>query len=66
MEAGVGHPVGVFGVALQLVIVPFIISSASSIGVSSVPFGFGPAPERPGTVERRVFPSIPQKIGFFG
>ena len=59
-----GHPEGVFGFKGMLEIYPFAISSASSIGVSSVFSAVGPAPEIPGIVERRVFASIEQKTGF--
>jgi hypothetical protein len=64
MEAGVGQPDGVLGFRGILEIRPFAISSASRTGVSSVFSGVGPAPEIPGTMERRVFASIPQKTGF--
>jgi hypothetical protein len=50
-------------VAEELVIAPFVTSSASKTGTKSEPFGFGPAPESPGTVERRVFARIPQNNG---
>jgi len=63
MDAGVGHPVGVFGFTEQLVIDPSAISSASSIGVRSVFSGDGPAPETPGTVDTRVLARMPQKTG---
>ncbi len=42
--AGVGHPVGVFGLPVVLVIAPSVISSASRLGVRSVFSGPGPAP----------------------
>jgi hypothetical protein len=64
MEAGVGQPDGVLGFSCILEIRPFTISSASRTGVSRVFSAVGPAPEIPGTVERRVFASIPQKTGF--
>jgi hypothetical protein len=64
MEAGVGQPDGVLGFRGILEIRPFAISSASRTGVSRVFSAVGPAPEIPGTVERRVFASIPQKTGF--
>jgi hypothetical protein len=66
MDAGVGHPVLVLGVALQLVIIPWIMSSASRFGTIREPRGSGPAPESPGTVERRVLARIPQKRGDLG
>jgi hypothetical protein len=66
IAAGVGHPVGVSGRTGIEVISPRVISSASRIGVSRVLSGVGPAPETPGTVERRVFPRILQKTGSFG
>jgi hypothetical protein len=65
MEAGVGHPVGVFGLTDWLVIRPVVTSSASRFGVMSVCSGVGPAPEIPGIVEIKVFPSITQKTGLF-
>jgi hypothetical protein len=65
MEAGVGQPVGVFGLTDWLVIRPVVTSSASRFGVRSVCSGVGPAPEMPGIVEITVFPSITQKTGFF-
>jgi hypothetical protein len=40
------------------------MSSASSIGVSRVFSGVGPAPETPGTVDSRVLARMPQKTGF--
>jgi hypothetical protein len=61
--AGVGHPVGVFGLTGILVMAPFVINSASSTGVSRVFAAVGPAPETPGTVESMVFASIPTKSG---
>lgn len=48
MLAGVGHPVGVFGLAETLVIAPVVTSSASRFGVSRVFSGVGPAPDMPG------------------
>jgi hypothetical protein len=63
IEAGVGHPVGVLEFAGVLVIAPFVISSASMLGVRSVFSGLGPAPEMPGTVERRVLPRMVAKRG---
>jgi hypothetical protein len=66
IDAGVGHPVGVFGVASELVILPCQISSASRTGTSSEPIGSGPAPERPGTVESIVFANMPMNKGFSG
>jgi len=64
MEAGVGHPVGVLGLMGRLVILPFMISSASRLGVRRVFSGVGPAPEMPGMVEIRVLPRMTQKAGF--
>jgi hypothetical protein len=63
IDAGVGQPVGVSGFTGWLVIAPQVISSASRTGVSRVFSGVAPAPETPGTVDRRVFPRIPQKSG---
>src|SRR5665647_270068 len=63
IDAGVGQPVGVSGLTLWLVIAPIIISSASSTGVRSVCSGVAPAPDTPGTVDKRVLPRIPQKRG---
>ena len=63
MVAGVGQPVGVFGLAGILVIAPFVISSASSTGVRRVFSAVGPAPETPGTVESMVLARIPIKSG---
>jgi hypothetical protein len=56
----------VFGVASELVIIPCQISSASRTGTSREPIGFGPAPERPGTVDNMVFARIPTNNGLFG
>jgi hypothetical protein len=56
MVAGVGQPVGVLGFEGWLWIEPLRTSSESRFGVNKVFFGEGPAPEIPGTVERRVFP----------
>jgi hypothetical protein len=42
---------------------PVAISSASRTGVRSVFSGLGPAPDTPGTVERRVLARMPQKSG---
>jgi hypothetical protein len=64
IDAGVGQPVGVSGLTGWLVIAPHVTSSASSTGVRRVFSGVAPAPETPGTVERRVLPRIPQKMGF--
>jgi len=64
MDAGVGQPVGVSGLAGTLVIAPLAISSASSTGVSSVFSGVGPAPEMPGTTESIVFARMLQNRGF--
>jgi hypothetical protein len=66
MDAGVGQPVGVFGRNGMLVIRPQAISSESSTGVRRVFSGLGPAPEIPGTTERRVLARMLQKRGFFG
>jgi hypothetical protein len=63
IDAGVGQPVGVFGFTGLLVIDPWIISSASRIGVSRVFSGFGPAPEIPGTVLRIVLARMLEKTG---
>jgi hypothetical protein len=63
--AGVGQPVGVLGLTGQLVIIPFVISSASRTGVRSVFSADGPAPDTPGTVDKMVFARIPQKSGLF-
>jgi hypothetical protein len=63
IDAGVGQPVGVFGLNGMLVIDPYMISSASRTGVSSVFSGVGPAPDMPGTVLKRVFPRMLQKRG---
>jgi hypothetical protein len=63
MEAGVGHPVGVFGRIGMLVIFPYVTSSASRTGVKSVFSALGPAPDMPGTVERRVLARILQNRG---
>jgi hypothetical protein len=64
IEAGVGQPDGVLGFRGMLEMYPLTMSSASRIGVSSVFSAVGPAPDTPGTVERRVFASMPQKAGF--
>ena len=61
--AGVGHPVGVFGLPAMLVIAPSVISSASRLGVRRVFSGLGPAPDMPGTVESRVLARMPAKRG---
>jgi hypothetical protein len=53
----------VSGLTGWLVILPQVISSASSTGVRRVFSGVAPAPETPGTVERSVLPRIPQKRG---
>jgi hypothetical protein len=66
MDAGVGQPVGVFGKKGMLVIRPQAISSESRTGVRSVFSGLGPAPEMPGTTERRVLARMLQKRGLFG
>jgi hypothetical protein len=66
IEAGVGHPVGVFGRNGMLVMRPQAISSESSTGVRRVFSGLGPAPEIPGTTERRVLARMLQKRGLFG
>ncbi len=66
MLAGVGHPVGVFGLAETLVIAPVVTSSASRFGVSRVFSGVGPAPDMPGMVESRVLPRISAIIGRLG
>jgi hypothetical protein len=66
IEAGVGHPVGVFGRKGMLVMRPQAISSESRTGVRRVFSGLGPAPEIPGTTERRVLARMLQKRGLFG
>jgi hypothetical protein len=66
MMAGVGQPVGVSGRIGMLVIVPFMISSESRIGVKTVFSGEGPAPDMPGTVDSMVFASIGAKTGLSG
>jgi hypothetical protein len=63
IDAGVGQPVGVFGFIRVLVIEPWMISSASRMGVRRVFSGFGPAPEIPGTVLRIVLPSMLENTG---
>jgi hypothetical protein len=63
MMAGVGQPVGVFGFHLRLRMAPWATSSESRTGVSTVFSGDIPAPEMPGTVERRVFPRTTAKAG---
>jgi hypothetical protein len=63
MVAGVGQPVGVFGLPVVLVISPSVISYASRLGVRSVFSGLGPAPDMPGTVESRVLARMPAKRG---
>jgi hypothetical protein len=54
----------VFGLRGRLVIRPVVTSSASRLGVRRVFSGVGPAPEKPGIVEIRVFPRITQNKGF--
>jgi len=66
MIAGVGHPVGVLGRVGREVIAPFAISSESRMGVRTVFPGLGPAPDMPGTVERRVLARIMERRGFSG
>jgi hypothetical protein len=61
--AGVGQPVGVFGLPVMLVIAPSVISSASRLGVRRVFSGLGPAPEMPGTVESMVLARTAAKSG---
>ena len=63
MTAGVGQPVGVLGFHLLLRMAPWVMSSESRTGVSTVFSGDIPAPEIPGTVERRVFPRTMEKRG---
>ena len=66
MTAGVGQPVGVFGFHFLLRMSPRVMSSESRTGVRTVFSGDIPAPETPGTVERRVFPSTMANAGFCG
>jgi hypothetical protein len=56
----------VFGFHFLLRMAPWVISSESSTGVSTVFSGDIPAPETPGTVERRVFPRTMAKTGRSG
>ena len=66
MTAGVGQPVGVFGLYRRLRITPWVMSSESRTGVRTVFSGDIPAPDTPGTVERRVFPRMTAKRGRSG
>jgi len=43
---------------------PFVMNSASRMGVRRVFSAVGPAPETPGSVDNRVFARIPQNTGF--
>jgi len=65
MVAGVGQPVGVLEFACVLVIAPFVISSASILGVRSVFSGLGPAPDMPGTVEETKEGRFEGNVRFF-
>jgi hypothetical protein len=61
--AGVGHPVGVFGVTPFEDNFPLMINSASNEGTNRLFCGLSPAPETPGIVDTRLFARMSANIG---